>query len=200
MPKVSVEHRAKVKDAIMQSAIKNFSKTGFASTKMDDISKTANVSKGTLYLYFQSKEQLFESICKSNQKILIDTRSGLLQNKNKVRKDLGIFYDDYLKALQDTDNLRMESLAESVHNPKLRKIIQKNRKEIELNVVEFFKVMRKSGDFFLKDVDLNAISSGIIGLYDGLYLSKMVGTKHEDNKKAWIETSMAILEGTGIKK
>ncbi len=199
MPKVSVEHRTKVKDAIMQAAIKNFSKTGFASTKMDDISKTANVSKGTLYLYFQSKEQLFESICKSNQQILIDTRSGLLQNKNRIRKDLGIFYDNYLKALQDTDNLRMEALAESVHNPKLRKIIQKNRKEIELNVEEFLTVMRKSGDFFLKDVDLNAISSGFLGLFDGLYLSKMVGTKHEDNKKAWIETSMAILEGAGIR-
>ncbi len=199
MPKVSVEHRTKVKDAIMQAAIKNFSKTGFASTKMDDISKTANVSKGTLYLYFQSKEQLFESICKSNQKILIDTRSGLLQNKNRLRRDLGIFYDNYLKALQDTDNLRMEALAESVHNPKLRKIIQKNRKEIELNVEEFLTVMRKSGDFFLKDVDLNAISSGFLGLFDGLYLSKMVGTKHEDNKKAWIETSVAILEGTGIR-
>jgi len=199
MPKVSVEHRTKVKEAIMQAAIKNFSKTGFASTKMDDIAKTANVSKGTLYLYFQSKEQLFESICKSNQQILIDTRSGLLQNKNRIRRDLGIFYDNYLKALQDTDNLRMEALAESVHNPKLRKIIQKNRKEIELNVEEFLTVMRKSGDFFLKDVDLNAISSGFLGLFDGLYLSKMVGTKHEDNKKAWIETSMAILEGTGIR-
>lgn len=199
MPKVSVEHRTKVKDAITQAAIKNFSKTGFASTKMDDIAKTADVSKGTLYLYFQSKEQLFESICKSNQQILIDTRSGLLQNKNRIRRDLGIFYDNYLKALQDTDNLRMEALAESVHNPKLRKIIQKNRKEIELNVEEFLTVMRKSGDFFLKDVDLNAISSGFLGLFDGLYLSKMVGTKHEDNKKAWIETSMAILEGAGIR-
>lgn len=199
MPKVSVEHRTKVKEAITQAAIKNFSKTGFASTKMDDIAKTADVSKGTLYLYFQSKEQLFESICKSNQQILIDTRSGLLQNKSRIRRDLGIFYDNYLKALQDTDNLRMEALAESVHNPKLRKIIQKNRKEIELNVEEFLTVMRKSGDFFLKDVDLNAISSGFLGLFDGLYLSKMVGTKHEDNKKAWIETSMAILEGAGIR-
>ena len=48
MPKVSIEHRTKVKEAIMQAAIRNFSKTGFASTKMDDIAKTANVSEGTL--------------------------------------------------------------------------------------------------------------------------------------------------------
>jgi AcrR family transcriptional regulator len=164
---------------------------------MDDIAKTADVSKGTLYLYFQSKEELFESICKSNQQILIDERSGLFQNKGRIKQDLGIFYDSFLKAVQDTNNIRIEALAESVHNPKMRKIIQKNRKEIELNVEEFLKGMRKGG-FFQNNVDMNAISSGVIGLFDGLFLSEVVGTNHEDNKKAWIKTMMAIFEGTGM--
>jgi hypothetical protein len=91
----------------------------------------------------------------------------------------------------------MEALAESVHNPKLRKIIKKNRKEIELNVEEFLKGMRKGG-FFQNNVDMNAISSGIIGLYDGLFLSEVIGTNHEDNKNAWVKTMMAIFEGTGM--
>lgn len=197
MPKISAEHRTQVKETIKKAAIKNFSKTGFAITKMDDIAKTADVSKGTLYLYFQSKEDLFESICKSNQQILIDERSGLFQNKSRVKQDLGIFYDNFLEALKNTDNIRMEALAESVHNPKLRKIIKKNRKEIELNVEEFLKGMRKGG-FFQNNVDMNAISSGIIGLYDGLFLSEVIGTNHEDNKNAWVKTMMAIFEGTGM--
>jgi AcrR family transcriptional regulator len=197
MPKVSEEHKTKVKETIMKAAIKNFSKTGFAITKMDDIAKTADVSKGTLYLYFQSKEDLFESICKSNQQILIDKRSGLFQNKGRIKQDLGIFYDNFLKAVQDTRNIRIEALAESVHNPKMRKIIQKNRKEIELNVEEFLKGMRKGG-FFQNNVDMNALSSGIIALFDGLFLSELIGTNHEDNKKAWIKTMMAIFEGTGM--
>jgi len=197
MPKVSTEHKTRVKETIMKAAIKNFSKTGFAITKMDDIAKTADVSKGTLYLYFQSKEELFESICKSNQRILIDERSGLFQNKGRIKQDLGIFYDNFLKAVQDTNNIRIEALAESVHNPKMRKIIQKNRKEIELNVEEFLKGMKKGG-FFQNNVDMNALSSGIIGLFDGLFLSEVTGTNHEDNKKAWIKTMMAIFEGTGM--
>jgi len=197
MPKVSTEHKTRVKETIMKAAIKNFSKTGFAITKMDDIAKTADVSKGTLYLYFQSKEELFESICKSNQRILIDERSGLFQNKGRIKQDLGIFYDNFLKAVQDTNNIRIEALAESVHNPKMRKIIQKNRKEIELNVEEFLKGMKKGG-FFQNNVDMNALSSGIIGLFDGLFLSEVIGTNHEDNKKAWIKTMMAIFEGTGM--
>ena len=197
MPKVSTEHKTRVKETIMKAAIKNFSKTGFAITKMDDIAKTADVSKGTLYLYFQSKEELFESICKSNQRILIDERSGLFQNKGRIKQDLGIFYDSFLKAVQDTNNIRIEALAESVHNTKMRKIIQKNRKEIELNVEEFLKGMRKGG-FFQNNVDMNALSSGIIALFDGLFLSELIGTNHEDNKKAWIKTMMAIFEGTGM--
>lgn len=197
MPKVSAEHKTKVRDAIRKAAIKNFSKNGFAITKMDDIAKTANVSKGTLYLYFESKEDLFESICKSNQQILIDKRSGLFENKNRIRQDLGEFYDNFLHALKETHNIRIEALAESVHNPKLRKIIQKNRKEIELNVEEFLRGMRKNG-FFQNNVDMNALSSGIISLFDGLFLSEVIGTNHEENKKAWIKTMMVIFEGTGM--
>ena len=33
---------------------------------MDDIAKTANLSKGTLYLYFKNKEELFNAISERN--------------------------------------------------------------------------------------------------------------------------------------
>ena len=197
MPKVSAEHKIKVRETIMMAAIKNFSKYGYAITKMDDIAKSGNVSKGTLYLYFESKEELFESICKSNQQILIDERSGLFESKARIRQDLGTFYDNFLHALKETHNIRIEALAESVHNPKLRRIIQKNRKEIELNVEEFLKGMKRNG-FFQNNVDMNALSSGIISLFDGLFLSEVIGINHEENKKAWIKTMMAIFEGTGM--
>ena len=197
MPKVSAEHKIKVRETIMRAAIKNFSKYGYAITKMDDIAKSGNVSKGTLYLYFESKEELFESICKSNQQILIDERSGLFESKARIRQDLGTFYDNFLHALKETHNIRIEALAESVHNPKLRRIIQKNRKEIELNVEEFLKGMKRNG-FFQNNVDMNALSSGIISLFDGLFLSEVIGINHEENKKAWIKTMMAIFEGTGM--
>ena len=186
-----------VKRLLLESGIALFAEKGYASTSVREIVEGAGVTKPVLYYYFKSKEELFESICKSNQRILIDERSGLFQNKGRIKQDLGIFYDSFLKAVQDTNNIRIEALAESVHNPKMRKIIQKNRKEIELNVEEFLKGMRKGG-FFQNNVDMNALSSGIIALFDGLFLSELIGTNHEDNKKAWIKTMMAIFEGTGM--
>lgn len=193
MPKVSEKYKAKVKNEILNAAIKNFSKTGFAITKMDDIAKTANVSKGTLYLYFQSKEDLFESLFKLNQQKLIDERDGLFQDKNRIKSDLGLFYDNFLSVTKSTQKIEIEALAESIHNLKLRKIIQKNRKDMEMDFEEFFKNLRKMG-FFKKSSDAS-ISSGVIALFDGLYLNEILGANHLENKKAWVKTMMAIFEG-----
>ena len=35
---------------------------GYALTRLDDVAKDAGVSKGTLYLYFESKESLFKAV------------------------------------------------------------------------------------------------------------------------------------------
>ena len=47
---------------ILKAALKTFSQKGFAASKLDLIAKEAGVSKGTLYLYFSSKEALFKAV------------------------------------------------------------------------------------------------------------------------------------------
>jgi len=197
MPKVSVEYKTKVKETITQSAIKNFAKNGYANTKMDDIAKTADVSKGTLYLYFPSKEELFYSICKLSQKALIEERSALFKRKESLAEDLANFYENYSEATRETQKFRVEALAESIHNPKLRRILIQNRREFEESVTQFLKQMKKEGEFFQEKVDLAALASGMIALYDGLYLSKIVGISHQENKDTWVKTMMAMFFGTG---
>ena len=44
------------------AALELFVERGFAATRLDDIAKRAGVSKGTLYLYFDSKEDLFKAV------------------------------------------------------------------------------------------------------------------------------------------
>lgn len=47
---------------LLDAAMDEFFERGFAAARMDDIARRANVSKGTLYLYFKSKEELFRSL------------------------------------------------------------------------------------------------------------------------------------------
>jgi len=49
------------KNAILNAALKIFSRKGYVSAALDDVAKEAGVAKGTLYLYFKDKEDLFAS-------------------------------------------------------------------------------------------------------------------------------------------
>jgi AcrR family transcriptional regulator len=47
---------------LLAAALDLFVERGFAATKLDDVAARAGVSKGTLYLYFASKEELFKAV------------------------------------------------------------------------------------------------------------------------------------------
>ena len=48
--------------ALLRAGLDEFFERGFTAARMDDISKRAGLSKGALYLYFSSKEELFKSL------------------------------------------------------------------------------------------------------------------------------------------
>ena len=50
---------------ILDAAMAVFAEKGFAAARMDDIAGRAGVTKGTLYLYFPSKEELFKSLVRA---------------------------------------------------------------------------------------------------------------------------------------
>ncbi len=47
---------------ILEAALFVFAKKGFAAARMEDIGERAGVSKGTIYLYFESKEAVFKAL------------------------------------------------------------------------------------------------------------------------------------------
>ena len=51
---------------IAEAALELFVEHGFAATRMEAIAKRAGVTKGTVYLYFPSKEDLFRAVVKEN--------------------------------------------------------------------------------------------------------------------------------------
>ncbi len=50
---------------ITQAALETFAEHGYAATRVDDVAKRAGVSKGLLYLYFKTKEELFKAVIRS---------------------------------------------------------------------------------------------------------------------------------------
>ena len=52
-------HSKDKRERIIDAAIKLFTQLGYHQTKLDEVARQAEIAKGTLYLYFKSKEDLF---------------------------------------------------------------------------------------------------------------------------------------------
>jgi AcrR family transcriptional regulator len=65
---------------ICAAALDVFAEKGFAAAKLDEIARRAGVSKGTLYLYFTDKEQLFRAVVRDTVAPNVENlRAGLIQ-------------------------------------------------------------------------------------------------------------------------
>ncbi len=51
---------------LLNAALDLFVEKGFAATRAEEVAARAGVSKGTLFLYFQSKEELFKAVVREN--------------------------------------------------------------------------------------------------------------------------------------
>ncbi len=51
---------------LLAAALDLFVDRGYAATRLEDVARRAGVSKGTLYLYFENKEELFKAVVREN--------------------------------------------------------------------------------------------------------------------------------------
>src|SRR5687768_13872518 len=73
---------------IMEGATRVFMKLGFEAASMNDITREAGVSKGTIYVYFQNKEELFVAMVEQERAAFLATVRSVLSNSGKVDKTL----------------------------------------------------------------------------------------------------------------
>ncbi len=67
---------------ILRAALACFAERGFAATKLDDVAARAGVTKGTLYLYFPNKEEIFKAVVRTELIPLIDKVEKKIAAKN----------------------------------------------------------------------------------------------------------------------
>ena len=57
---------------ILQAALQEFARNGLAATRLEDIARRAGIAKGTIYRYFDSKEELFIAVIRSRIVLSLD--------------------------------------------------------------------------------------------------------------------------------
>jgi TetR/AcrR family transcriptional regulator, transcriptional repressor of aconitase len=129
MPRVSQSYLAARHSQILEAAIACFSREGFHRTTMQDIVKQSKLSPGAIYNYFESKEEIIETIANERQ-----AKEHLLMRQARKEPDVA----SVLKRIRDAffgelrnpkERLRrrvgIQLWAEAQRNPEILKIVRR---------------------------------------------------------------------------
>lgn len=184
------------REEIISAAEKIFFEKGLAQATMDEIADAAELSKGTLYLYYKSKEDLYLSVAMKGSEILYQLFSKVLASGApaiKMIANLGEAYYEYFQSYRDYFRMYYffeNSQVQSQVSPEMMEICQQCDRSIWNLVVSVLQrgidegVLRKDLDPLEAGVMLWSNSNGIMRIMDrqeefwkgrmGLNLEKMM--------------------------
>jgi AcrR family transcriptional regulator len=90
---------------IMEGARTVFLASGFDGASMNDVARVAGVSKGTLYVYFASKEQLFEALIREERRQQAERFTDFAVDSDDVRGSLFNFGCRLIEMMSRPDTL-----------------------------------------------------------------------------------------------
>jgi len=197
MPKVVPEYKEEAKRRIIAAGIEVMGEKGYNQTTMEGIAAHLGVSKGALYLYFKSKDDLILESAKNMQAQLLQL-SKLQADSSPTRNPLNIWteiLDSFMPFDPKVNSLYFELIAMAEHNPDMNKISAQNlRDEIDMITREI--VSQKQKGFIRSDVDPRTIAVALISMFNGLRLMILLGIDKNEIRTRWIEIGSILL---GIK-
>jgi TetR/AcrR family transcriptional regulator, fatty acid metabolism regulator protein len=81
------------RSAILDAALRVFAKHGFAAARVSDIAAAAGVGKGTVYLYFESKEDLLMGVFEARVDEILSMIDEMVVSGVSPREGLRTFFD-----------------------------------------------------------------------------------------------------------
>lgn len=99
------EIREEMRNTILQKSLLYFARNGFAGTKISDLSKNIGIGQGTIYVYFESKEELFQEIIKiADSNEMLKKMKLLVSMPISAKKKLRMLSETVLNRLEEDEN------------------------------------------------------------------------------------------------
>ena len=191
MPKIVDKDAMRVR--IMEAAMQCYAAQGFHAAKMSDIAKAAGLAKGTLYLYFKSKDQLTTALVKwifqgIEQQIMPQREIGTL--------------DDYMaqirKALDVTEETRVETrmffevLGPSFGSDEVIAEVAGFFERIGMQNAQQLEYLIQTGEV-RRDIDSDAMGRSIAALIDGMVTHRAMFILGDERYRVMMDTTLDMI-------
>ncbi|MDD3050214.1 MAG: TetR/AcrR family transcriptional regulator [Candidatus Cloacimonetes bacterium] len=149
------EETLEKKAAILSAALEIFNHFGYEKTSMNDIAAKAGVGKGSIYYYFESKEDIYIELMNAQLKDAMHHLEQLIENETEIIGKIRLLMGHVVEILNQKAPLFLQALNNS-------SIFLKRIKDFIKNGIEEYKctlrnlmIAGKEQGLFRDDIDIN---------------------------------------------
>ena len=200
-PKVTEEYKQTVREEILQAAEDLFARKGYHKTSMDDIVKESGLSKGAIYGYFESKQDILLALSDRRCASILDRIQSVFSPDDsatdKLEKGLGIVFGDLVEVSREICGLSLELWVEAPRIKSLQDGVNIRYGTAHSFIAGIINEGMRRGEF-KQDIDADAMASILLATVDGMYLHWATTGRDFDWQKMKSTFLAMLLEGINV--
>ena len=199
-PKVDRGYKEARKSQIINAAGQCFSQKGFHNTTMKDIFEVSGLSSGAVYNYFESKEEIVETMADISFERNMKMITGAVEEDGE--SPLGKFLNGFFTMLKELAarpdartslSIDFDLWSEATRNKYIDKVSRRSQEDTISQVAKLVEREQTRGAI-KKGLDAKAIARVLLALLQGLQVQFVINPKLDID--AYIEATNALLGGS----
>ena len=181
---------------IIQAATKMFARKGFYKTRISEIAMEAQVADGTVYIYFENKDDILISLFEEQMKVVIDNMVDQISREDDPVKKLEKFALTHLQLIEQNPDMAEIIQVELRQSSKFMKEYKNEKFARYLDLIGEIVLEGQEKGIFTKDVIPGVAKRAFFGALDEMSRFWVLSTrKGYDIKTAAKQISEYFLNG-----
>lgn len=189
------------RDLILAAAREIFGEKGYHTATSEEIAKRAGVGKGTIYQYFDSKQEIFTEMHLMYIKQYNETVIALIREDSTFEDNLRRLIHFHIENMQEFAQYGMQFMSEiqpaTISCEEGHSLMEHFKQQLDLEQYWFITLAQQRGE--IKEIDANLLVSCMLGMFIGV--AHMVGMRPlDEQEKAQLEENLLQMVLHGLAK
>jgi TetR/AcrR family fatty acid metabolism transcriptional regulator len=168
------------RERILRAAIDVFAQNGYFNAKVSEIAKAAGVADGTIYLYFDGKEDLLVTIFREHTRNYLQILERVLAEARTPEDRLRVAMRHHLAALGRDRSLAVVYQVELRHSLKFMSLFSQEEVAEYLNILRGIVEQGQASGAFRKTTHPQLAAKAVFGILDEMVTSWVLSEKAYD--------------------
>lgn len=165
------------RERILRAAVDVFAQSGYFNAKVSEIARAAGVADGTIYLYFDGKEDLLISIFREHTRNYLQSLERSLAHVNRPEERIRVAIRHHLETLGQDRALAVVAQVELRHSLKFMALLSHQEVGDYLNILRKIVEHGQAEGVFRSNLHPQLVAKAVFGILDEMVTSWMLSEK-----------------------